>query len=477
MNDLPNELLISIFEYLKVKDLIQCSLVCKRFKLLCQAVKTPELIISSTNDNVKGYWFYTKKQFNLQDAINVTTFNSYRSRLRLDKFRRLYFEGSQSEYAQLKVNDLTQLEQVKINVKIGGIKHETQINLPNVKMVEFDTASHKFFITTPKLEMLRCNDFDEIHLTHPNSIKHLETNHYSESLPLLQNLQFLLVEHLGEFDWSNTLSDLPKLTSLLCNGSCGYIPRAIKSLVEHKLGHQRSEPKIYFLSVELDELKKIDEYTSNNNDFLFQINNYNSLTETVFNTRLTNPHQIDYNTLVDSMKDKVPDDFFKKYFSTRSICVNGKVENQEHLFEFLKNFDYLTELQLYNASLDQSFYSRLGELDQLTWLTVATNSQSPLATSVSIFNFDCLLMLKRLTHFYISFDSINYFDLTLELFTHLKYFESGSFNFKESKVFISKNMEFNNYKLRYDGHEKCRLDFNGLIREVEAIKNRHINQD
>ncbi|KAG4067563.1 hypothetical protein HA402_005335 [Bradysia odoriphaga] len=471
MNDLPDELLIFIFEHLKIQDVIQCSLVCKRFKSVCQGVKIPELIISNTIENIKDYWFDTKAQFNIQNAIDVTTFNSFRSIFRLDKFKRLYFWGCQSEFVQLNLNDLTQLEQVKIDVKdVVGAKHDIYINLPNLKIIEIDRdwsdRSYTFFITAPKLEMLSCYRFNAIHLTYPNTVIHLETKVYTEKFHVLKNLQFLQVVYgfLYEVVWPKIFSIFPKLTTFAC--SQNGCQTSIKNFLKEKYRLQRNGLKIYYQSVELDHINKIHEYNSlHPEEFVFQIKNYNSLAEIV-----TCKFEISYNKLMDLLGSKIPSDFYKKYFLTRRIRVENNVENQDSLFRFLKNFQYLTQLNLCCDSLDQFFYNKLVELDQLSDLTIIN--------SKSIFNFDFLLKLKRLHCFSTNIDSPQFFYLTTALFRDLKYFCNMDFHYEKQQFRISKNKIKNYYEILSFGCEKYVLDFNGLVFELNAAAARcqHVNQ-
>lgn len=446
--------------------------VCRRFKLICKGVKIPELIISNRIENIKRCWFYTNKQFNHLHAIDVATFNLYRSTFGMDKFSRLYFEGSQSEYDQLQVNDLTKLEELKINMEDEvGAKHKIHINLLNVKIVEIDTSSHEIFITAPKLEALSCWDFNVIHLTNADTVKYLETRFYRDTLHVLKNLQFLIIYFIGDDKLPNILSVFPKLRMLSCSGHHGYVPSAIKNLVEYKRNHHLSQPKIYFISVEMDGIEKVNEYNSFRFDFPFQIKNYSSLAETVFKDE-TICTEIYYSYLMKSMNGNIHNNFFKKYFRTRSICVKEKVADAAHLFGFLKNFEYLTDLSLRSDSLDQSHLNRLDELDQLTILSVgaASTSLDFIGGELSHLNFEFLLKMQRLQYFNAKIDSSNFFDLAIELFSQLKHFRSISFYYKKNYVWIRTKGSSNNYEITCYRYEKGQLDFNGLCREVDTIK-------
>ncbi|XP_037051799.1 uncharacterized protein LOC119085485 [Bradysia coprophila] len=327
-----------------------------------------------------------------------------------------------------------------------------------------DPSCCTFVITSPKLEMLSCFDFNDIHLTYWNTITHLETKLYTEKFHALKNLQFLQVDYGFpiEIIRPKIFSIFPKLETFAC--SPNVCRTSYKNLIKEKHRLQRPGLRIYFQSVELDDIKKIREYKQTVDEFVFQIKNYNKLAEIA-----ACYFAVSYNELMDLMGNKIPDDFYKKYFNARHITVATKVENPEHLFGFLKNFDYLTILYLCSDSLDQTFFNGLVVLDQLTELII-NNSKS-------IFNFDFILKLKGLKNFRTNTDSPKHFDLMLALFKHLKYFCSIKFVFEERNLLITKNKATNDYKIVSFAYEKNELDFNGLIREVDALRRQHIDQD
>lgn len=372
------------------------------------------------------------------------------------------------------MNDFTQLEQLEIKVEnvknADHAKNYIHINLQNLKIVEIDTSKVRFLVTTPKLEILKCQNFNAISIAHPDTITYLETYFYTESLHALKNLQTLLIAYGEEFNWSDTLSAFPNLATLYFNDNCGLdISKSIENLVTHKRMHQRSLPKIYFLSVELNDMNKIDEYNNVRNRSLFQINNFNLLAETIFNCKMND--SISYDEVMDAMKGNIPTDFFKKFFYIRSIYAN-QVVDQEHFFGFLKNFEYLSSVNLPFDSLDQSFYNRLDEFDHL--IKVAVEGPLYLETPPNLdpnLNFDVLLRLKNLNYVSIHVEYPQFFDLTPKLFIQLKYFTSMSFVFNEEYVMIKKDRKSNDYTVNYCGDEKTQLDFNGLVCQMDTIRN------
>lgn len=151
--------------------------------IICEGIKFTELIISYKIEKIKDYWFHTNKPYNHQDAIELGAFTAYRSTFKLGKYvKRLHFKGSYSEFDQVDLNDMIQLEQLKIELKASDADtlKIVEINLPNLKVLEIDDFQYdvyqcKFYCTTPKLEILKCFDFESIHLADPNTINHLES--------------------------------------------------------------------------------------------------------------------------------------------------------------------------------------------------------------------------------------------------------------------------------------------------------------
>lgn len=181
-----------------------------------------------------------------------------------------------------------------------------------------------------------------------------------------------------------------------------------------------------------------------------------------------------------TMEGKIPGDFFKKYFSIQGVDVFERVDNHEHLFEFLKNFDYLTHLSVHTNLLDESFYNRLGELDQLHWLSLNIDNlhmPDPTYSCKSNLNFKFLLKMKQLRCFYTNFDSSKLCYLTCELFRCLKYFWCIKYFYENQSVSINTDKAPNEYSFRTPCYNKSGLDFNGLIRTIYAFKSRHIIVD
>lgn len=446
-------------------------------------VKISELIISNKIENMKAHWFQTNEQYNFKDAIELSTFTTYRSTFRLEKFlKRLHYKGYFSDYDLLNLSDLTQLEQLKFDLDHPNEStfKAWHINLPNLKILEIgnldrETEEYHFYLNTPKLEMLKCDEFDLIHVAHPNTITHLELTFYNATIHSLKNLQYLKV------DWGfrylmnqNILSTHPKLKTLLCNhfdydGESDFDESmiALHDIVAQKLILKRPEFKIYYQSVELGDRDKIEEYVTTPTILEFQINNYSSLCDSI---SYNDP--VEYNPLMRLLKDKLPDDFFKTYFNIQWVKISDKVKSQEHLIRFLKSLDYLNKLDLKNTFLDQTFYDSLHNFGQLSELRIVE-------MSTPIVNYDFLFKLNLLETFTTDRDFPDFFDLSLRLYRVLKYFKSITFYSDKECISISKDWHSEVYTFsrckdssrKKKLFEKDRLDFDHLVDFVNAHKN------
>lgn len=418
--------------------------------LLCDEVKVTELVISDKIEDMKDYWFCSNKKFNHKDAINMRTYTTYRSTFKWDKFlKRLHFKGSYRDYDQLNLNETIGLEQLKIDLDSddADLDHDDiDIILPHLKILEIEECASYVSLNTPKLEMLKCYEYELIRLNNPSTVKYVEVIFFNEATKTLNNIHHLNAE------WQflpndNILSAFPKLTKIECNKFVCYDDdddvesmASLRHLIKQK--GKRPGLKIYFHSVDMVDTDKVKEYEFAQSILAFQIQNYDSLCG---NIAFDNP--LDYNHLMRLVNGTLPDDFYKKYFNIPSVCVNGAVKSQEHLIQFLKKLDYLKILRLENAFFDQKFYDGLNQICSLTELTIdGTNS---------IGNYNFLLNFKLLELFYTDRHFRDFRDLPITaLFTSLKYFKNTHFYFDKEFIAIGKFRNvysFSRYKDLVDG--------------------------
>lgn len=280
-------------------------------------------------ENMKYYSVPANKQFNHEDAIDVPTFTTCRSIFRLAEFlQRLHFKGEISVLDQLKLNDLTQLEELRIDLifPIDETAKVIRLSLPNLKALEICTHcsdKRRFYLTTPRLKMLKCYMIDKIHLAHPSTIDHLEVEIHTGNGDLLKNVEFLKAGGIfPQNENFNIFSVFPKLTTLVCDNRFEFQDKEAATLnsLRHLVAQKRKQPefKIYFKSVELIDREKIDEYQATGSDLAFHFNNYNLLCDKI---RLNKP--LDYNELMRLVGDASADDLYNKYSNIESVKISG----------------------------------------------------------------------------------------------------------------------------------------------------------
>lgn len=459
-------------------------------------MKLEELIITNNVRQKKDYWFHTKTKFNHADGIDIHSFTVCRSKFRFDRLKRLYFKGSYKDYELLHLNDFTQLEQLTIYSSRYNHRYPVtvvDISLPNLKVLHERSFSNDYDLrlNTPKLEFLRCESFEFMKILHPDSIKHLERDFcLSRRVNLFKNVEYLkfdlaLIPRVDDF-----LSAYPKVKTLLANY---YFPtdddedeeyseitneefnnevtNALRQLVK-----QRPDLTIYFQSVKLDNVKKIDEYDPQKH-LAFQINNYDSLCADIFDRDCF----VDYNELLRLFNGNLPDDFHKKYFNIKSVAVSDDVESGEHFVEFLKRSEYLRDLSLENVSFNQDFYDRLPEMTRISFLYLGKGVKP-------IINYDFMFKMQNLKTLQSDRDLKEMFDLASALFSRLKYFRSIFFQVNGESVHVGKDTSKNQYsvvkkkenaatrKLEIS-FQKGEMNFDELVGFLRTYKNTKLNSN
>lgn len=385
---------------------------------------------------------------------------------------------------QLNLHDLSHLEQLKLQIvdvqrryNLDGVKMD--IDVPNLKILEFGYFEYDFdiYLTAPKLEMLKYDEFQMTTLTYPENVVHLEMEIQNEDFDetSLKELQYLKV-NFGPVPSRHILSAYPKLTTLVCNEWFYYdnddyddSMNGLRELVEQKRILKRHDLKIYYHSVEMVDSSKIDELMSSRSILAFQMNNYDSLCDNI-----AYGISLEYNELMRLVNGKLPQDFHQKFINLQCVEVTEEVKSFEHLEQFLTSFDYLNELTLEKTWLDQSFYDRLPEIGQLTTLTVKM-SLNP------IINYDFLFKLKHLKNFWTDRRFPCFPDFSLALFKELKDFDSINFYFDEEYIVIGKHYITNKYEFRRLKdrrssrgrkliYEKNEMNFDELVDLVKDFK-------
>lgn len=280
---LPPELLRMIFEQLNLKDLARVRQVSKQFRAICEIVRVRELLIFDNIDesatNANCCWFYTNHPLKLDDAIRFDAFFRQLQPFHSDPLhlqatlKRLHFgHDSDGEYLDFdfRLLDLfVALEHLEIQRPILGCQTLSAPNLRTLSVCSLESWIYfGLHVACPKLETLRAEDLQIVHVELKASVRHLEITCYEELEPISEfpALECLVIDYptidlSGEEDSLNV--DLRNLDSLkelkLCVGQCSYdenyeeFSRALKAIFRQRNALKRNDQlKIYLDDVELN---------------------------------------------------------------------------------------------------------------------------------------------------------------------------------------------------------------------------------
>lgn len=182
-DQLPDECLKRIFEFLSLRDRVKCREVNRQFKFLADQVEIQELVVSDSKSLDCKCQYPNNQQISNQNAISLEAFTFLDfSPLQLNeqlKFLHIHLDDevrwSRMTQDFKLVNSFKQLVQLEIELKAQRVRPVT-LSLPNLKMLGFHESNPHpplLYLKTPMLEVLSCEVLDGIRLTYPRKIKHL----------------------------------------------------------------------------------------------------------------------------------------------------------------------------------------------------------------------------------------------------------------------------------------------------------------
>lgn len=276
-----------IFERLNLKELARMRRVSKRFRSICEIVRVRELLIYDQIDEsheTPKFWFQSDKAINVEDAIRFDTFAGEFDPFHSDKLRlqmnlkRLQF-GYDCEYLNFdfRLLDLfVALVQLEIRRPILGCQKLCCPNLRTLLVSSIDSWIYfGLHVACPKLEALRAEDLQIVHVELKQSIRHLEIYYEEfEELAGFKSLECLVIDYplLELFGDEEALHlDLSNFASLkelkIRVGPCSFnesyqqFSWVLKSILKQKDTLKRSDLKIYLDDIELTA-DDIDRFSS-----------------------------------------------------------------------------------------------------------------------------------------------------------------------------------------------------------------------
>ena len=382
-DDLPNECLYKIFNYLNLRDVISCRTVSKRFKSISDLIKFRQLIVCDIIDERKDMWFTDKSRpINYMNAINFQTFrSSFNLKHSLERLHIRKYGDKDFKLPNLAgFNNLQELE-IACALSNGHLILE----LPKLRMLRLIERYNrlKAHLKTPtKLEMLECESVSELKIDHPESIKQLRTYRIDEGelhqLAAMENLEFLQICQ-ADFDSVRLRGHLARILSFLENlkhlqfeidsGEEAEIRDCLKHVLVKKDALQRPNFKLYLHGVELINGRKIDEYYSSDNIQHFQMKNINLL-----NGDLSNIKEI-YLHPIFTLHNRITTNLISKLYNLRKVIATLSTSDKadvQYLIGLLEKLSNLEELTLFGSKFSQTFFYTLpGICPKLIQLTIS----------------------------------------------------------------------------------------------------------
>lgn len=428
MENWPENVLLNIFEFLGLEDLVNVRDVCKRFQWICSnKIEIDELVISSRNDDYRGLWGFSEKPIYYRDAINLNEFRSLTELFAIAQhLRRLHVrEFSKDERLHFDCSILThfvQLQQLDLEALVRN-----QAIVSTSLLVITTLPQNCLVLKTPNLMGFKCKHVKQIDFDHPEMLRVLETTDYPITKhELFPNLECLILEYGGSLN-GDTLSIFKNLRELrIHNGDTGrfdLMKEALINIFKQKLVLRRLDFKVFIQGVEICDLDWFFGMFHGKLAYQFMVachlNNAKLLC-----SDLSYYTKHNYNKLMEQAEDRLPADFTDRFYNIREVTVSGKVRDENHLIAFLKSVN-LEGLYIMHSVLGQSFFDQLTGCQQLRILAIVDNTKLNL-------NFDFLLHFKLLEEFVTnqrSVDLVTVASKALECQKYLKSFEATCKNF------------------------------------------------
>lgn len=384
MKNFPLEIYLIIFDYLNLKELSKCKLVCKRFHQAIKFLSINELIVRYKMQ--KCYWsffadksnglrpfdynryvgpnffgFVKHSQFNLRNLKRLNVVTDKVCFKMINKFDNLeYLQLSFCEYiGECKELKLSKLRSLLISSSARNTLH---IDAPNLIEVEINDQYERIN-TQPVFELGNEDPHERVNLIfkYPLTIKYFKT-HSIWSVEKV--IQFKNLEYYECF------KIYPKTLILLNNFSklkefrffeTDFVPEnSLTSPLNWNKNVNRPDPIIYYAGRRLEYLNNQDQ--SKTNDYIQNLQ--------LIPDNFCWIDEVDYNKLIIKFTDGLPDCFFRKIINIKTIYVTSKVDS-DRLAEFIIRCVNLESLNIENASLDCSFYDRtLPSISSLFYLKI-----------------------------------------------------------------------------------------------------------
>lgn len=370
MERLPCEILVKIFEYLPLNDLLKAKAVCKLWYFSIDLhVRLHSLAICQSEKMSNRKWSFSYEPVNFYHLISGWYSNGYNLSQSIYKNLRELYIATRLIPHQMNITmaisaHLQQLRRLEIIGLFIGVNKTIRLpnlaclNLENVTLdrITLDCEALSHLKIYRREEIGSTFDFGQIRIEHPHSIKHLELSSYHPMVKSLPNLEHLLCE-IGDvgtgYPWIDLKEELPKLKEFHCNQrlrSNGLL----YSLQEQCKRLPGRELKIYYFGVNVFGELENRQFRTVDTRFLCDHTDRLARFLPFF-------FKLEYD-LLESCFDPIPSDLLDKLVNLSEIEVNSKIQNVRQLIDLLKCNPFLNMLRLVNASMKQKFMNILPKL-------------------------------------------------------------------------------------------------------------------
>ena len=487
IDDFPAEMISELFKYLRLKDLVTCSMVNKRWHSIYSSFRVNSLVAIGDIDYEIIKW-YPNLEIEGKERCYLKSerFNQLAKQPLLSNLKRLALCDYLPSFDLNELNRFKQLVHLQINVH--RLNEEVHLIFPKLRVLVLTYQyDHSILsVDCPELSLLayRREYFtpDLFDVKHPETVRILDTDAFGPNLSRFKNVDCLITQQFKAV-CKDTLLSLPRLNELRYNagvsdhlwdfmeiGTIDRMKRTLREFLEDARTIRGPDFRFKFAGFKLNELELVDidfgvqiiegsedadeedeeggEMVSNECVYM---RNYRLLDA---DDTLDFVRYVNYSMLVENAVGEFPVCFSEKFTGIEHVRVSKHVEDESHLLGFLRSLRLLRSLDIDSSvcrRLSQEFYDHLpASTHYLTQLIFYGQDWEELQLNFDfIANFPHLLHLR--IHGVVSFESIS------PLVKHLAKLRSGSFTVVLKKRFsIWKFKSSNEFQIRdfnYAGFE------------------------
>lgn len=388
INKIPTEILLLIFRFLELLDLLRCRQVCRQWHAIIELMRLDSLVIFEKSLEIDdARWPYSLKAIDSRRSISVSRLNllkcadsSFLCGLRRLKVQDAVKDDLQAPLIEF-INRLGALEELYIwKLKNCAKGFEIRSNsLIYLTIFLVPIKGKPIIIDTPKLVKFTTDSgLEFLNFVHPHQVGELKLRDN-----LLFVSQFTGLQLLSCGNCRLERSDLKALSNLreihFCHRVYVLARRTMKQnvleLLELKKQLNRSDLRILFRGILLDEAGQLDGYDSEEDNLTgLLMSNYNKLSD-----KLDWVRSLNFTVLNKWAGNGLPEDpllsgFHSKFSEITNVNITDQIDN--HLIQFLKHCKRFCSLSVRYSSL-RAFHNQLEIIPSFIEILAVERKQQP----------------------------------------------------------------------------------------------------